>query len=887
MKTLLGYYDGRAMCLRVRGAALRVRVAFLFATAALGIGCCLWPSSAAAQVMVQRKMFAQPPGDDGEMQPKDAASDAGSLENDPEIERILHRATQARDDSRFDLAATLLQKVLDNPSALPIPRKPAPAVDPSDKFQLFYYGSIRDEAENLLSTMPTEGLHVYRLTADGEARGLLATPPGPQRDRALAEVVRRFFMSSVGDDAAYELGCNFLDRSEFVAASRLFGKILARHPDPSVPREQIMLRLAVAQAHGGDFKQADKTLAELNRSGGSRLPRGLLAAATEDIRQQATAVTQPSIANTSWLVAMGNAARDGIMPPLASNYLRGSLGELWSQSFQLPSQNPVAGENVISSAGRIVFIGGRGRVVRSTADTPSDIVKRWERGNWMPAGQMVFDGNHIWVKVYSKKLATEGNAAQELAVEQLVCYDAQTGAELCRTREDVHAPDMTLTTMRNLARQMGMVSTAENRPFGPDELAGFGDRVTKSFSVIDGVAYQLESARDADKAANDAEQQQAMMWNGNQVDPVRSNFLAAYKVYATKPASSGNDTSGKFLYERGADPIKDGQKLEVRFMSAPLACAGQLVVPVREGNSLWMYGLDPANKAATLWKTFLCDEPRNGCVPGITTGIAVDGGDIYVASGSGLVFAIEGGTGLIRWVTRYKRDAAPSSNVNQNQWTVAATRGMSIKGWDDDSLIVHGGLLVVAPSDADFLFALDRISGEMRWNTPRVSGRYLLGVLNERLYYAGTDAVHCLKVGGGLRLWDASLGTDVPSRGRGCLTADAIYMPAKDSIVKIDPKSGKRLVQVGVNPAQKSAEHEAPPVGNLFSNGERLYYVGPDRLVALENAKEIEMNTLPDSAKDKPDPDSKPAVEKSSAEKPAAEAAAAQPTSEERDPSFP
>ena len=55
-------------------------------------------------------------------------------------------------------------------------------------------------------------------------------------EEALAIVVRRYFLSSVGDDAAYKLGCYALDRHDFVGASRLFTKILERHPDPSMPR---------------------------------------------------------------------------------------------------------------------------------------------------------------------------------------------------------------------------------------------------------------------------------------------------------------------------------------------------------------------------------------------------------------------------------------------------------------------------------------------------------------------------------------------------------------------------------------------------------------------------------------------------------------------------
>ena len=59
------------------------------------------------------------------------------------------------------------------------------------------------------------------MRADGEARAILANRGEADRAELLAEVVRRFFLSSIGDDAAFELACIKLDRYEFAGASRL------------------------------------------------------------------------------------------------------------------------------------------------------------------------------------------------------------------------------------------------------------------------------------------------------------------------------------------------------------------------------------------------------------------------------------------------------------------------------------------------------------------------------------------------------------------------------------------------------------------------------------------------------------------------------------------
>ena len=59
------------------------------------------------------------------------------------------------------------------------------------------------------------------------------------------------------------------------------------------------------------------------------------------------------------------------------------------------------------------------------------------------------------------------------------------------------------------------------------------------------------------------------------------------------------------------------------------------------------------------------------------------------------------------------------------------------------------------------------------------------------------------------------------------MTDDAVYLPVKDSILKLDLEQGRELSQVGV--ALTSDE----PVGNLFSDGEKLWVVGAGRVYAM------------------------------------------------------
>src|SRR4051794_27480987 len=179
----------------------------------------LCASLAWAQIRVIRGRIAAPGVADGEAKADTEGTygDGPGLKTDPEAQQLLGRAEQFVKDERFDLAAVLWQKVLDD------------AGDNLVSVDGRLYISLRRQVEQRLATLPKLALQTYRVTADGEAQGLLAAAGPDKEEEALSQVVRRFFLSSQGDDAAYKLGCLALDRHDFVGASRLFAKVLDEH----------------------------------------------------------------------------------------------------------------------------------------------------------------------------------------------------------------------------------------------------------------------------------------------------------------------------------------------------------------------------------------------------------------------------------------------------------------------------------------------------------------------------------------------------------------------------------------------------------------------------------------------------------------------------------
>jgi len=132
----------------------------------------------------------------------------------------LKKASRYRDDGNFSFACKLWQLVLENSGDTLY----------SEDNERYY--SLVQEVERILATLPEKGLAAYRVDADAEAKQILARGRGPLDEQALSKVVRSYFVSSVGDDSAFQLACLYMDQHNFIGAERLLRKIIERHPDP-------------------------------------------------------------------------------------------------------------------------------------------------------------------------------------------------------------------------------------------------------------------------------------------------------------------------------------------------------------------------------------------------------------------------------------------------------------------------------------------------------------------------------------------------------------------------------------------------------------------------------------------------------------------------------
>ena len=156
--------------------------------------------------------------------------------------------------------------------------------------------------------------------------------------------------------------------------------------------------------------------------------------------------------------------------------------------------------------------------------------------------------------------------------------------------------------------------------------------------------------------------------------------------------------------------------------------------------------------------------------------------------------------------------------------------------------IPYRNVIVVMASDLNAIHAYDRQDGTLKWEAPTAAEAdarvtYLIGIHDDLLFAGGTNEVIAYDLQGeGRMLWSASWtareylkDANAKSYGRGMITPDGVYLPIKDSILKLDLRTGKPLGSVGVRLGYEGM------VGNLFSDGHKFWVVCANRLLALEN----------------------------------------------------
>ncbi|MFP4057191.1 MAG: LamG-like jellyroll fold domain-containing protein [Candidatus Brocadiia bacterium] len=239
----------------------------------------------------------------------------------------------------------------------------------------------------------------------------------------------------------------------------------------------------------------------------------------------------------------------------------------------------------------------------------------------------------------------------------------------------------------------------------------------------------------------------------------------------------------------------------------PAAAEGRVyTLATREAFStlrpVYLVALDGAT-GRTLWQRFLGSQhlgvrradgaPRlRGDAVDLASygsGLAVHRGAVYCSTNVGFVARCDARDGLLEWARTY-----PRVRLGSNIASVLRRRG--------GAPLVVGDVVVATPRDYQGALALDRRTGQLRWDRPFVPSERMPGRVGGRVVLAGRDHVVALDAQTGETAWQRHLPVDL--RGRVAPVGDGVLVLSRGKLLRLAADTGltvdERPLELGSTP---------------------------------------------------------------------------------------
>lgn len=717
---------------------------------------------------------------------------AAMTATDSEAQALIDRARQLLANGDHRLAVGLLQGAID--------RHGQHLIVDSDGL----YVPTRTEVERVMADWHTRDrglLGFYRLKADAEASRLIGPEPSAARDvDALRQVVERYFLSSYGDEAAFGLACLMIDRGRFAEATDLLEHVLHDYPDPTMDRSALLARLALSAARAGDRHRASRSLAALQTAADTDKNR--LAEVRREVALMAQRLeAQPA---ASWTMAFGGPQRDGLMPGEARPASQST--SVWAPVWQRDVPRALA--LYADTQAKAQTMDGGPRRDGAALIGRAMAVCRWRANNWRPSDRLLWVGDRLFVR------SGDGLAALQPTDDELLWEARLSNGRTDRVKA-VHAI---------YARWLrGFRGTF---PATPLEMALFGDRTQPLLAYDDGRVYALAPNHEV-LPIRDVRGQVALAEDINH----RNLRYAANRLVAFD-ATSGRQVWTKAVPSRHGS-IHKGTDRRTRICSAPMRVGDHLLVAVADHNELALVAL-AREDGEDQWRQYLCSSPQGVGSAWAPVRMVRDGVRVYIATGHGLVMAVDGQSGDIRWANTYPRPKPPDSDSNIRYGDLASV--IEPTPWEENAIFVSGDTLIVVAANQRQIQRFDRRTGKRLdpldpgpGDAMRNPG-YVLGMREGRIIVGGSTHLLSVDTATGKLAWASAA---LAATGRAALSRDAIYVPCGDRIVRLDPDSGKQVATAAIT------SDLGDPTGNLYSDGQHLFSVGAARITALNDGQRL------------------------------------------------
>ena len=248
------------------------------------------------------------------------------------------------------------------------------------------------------------------------------------------------------------------------------------------------------------------------------------------------------------------------------------------------------------------------------------------------------------------------------------------------------------------------------------------------------------------------------------------------------------------------------------FLGPPLPIDGQLLAVCQRKMLIQLVALEPAT-GKLLWEQTLASTEKTGNVSqnknrrlsGVMP--TCSNGLIICPTGVGALVALDMGTRAIAWGHQYAaaRDRSsasirPNFNSRMNRNLRATRDGIYDGAWKDGGVQITRGSVLISPTDRQKLFCFDLLTGKPRWRNnetseigiPRDDSLLVGTVHNANVILVGKKRIRAVAIETGESIWATKTNEYGNPSGYGYATESHYFAPTtKRKILKVNLETGK------------------------------------------------------------------------------------------------
>jgi outer membrane protein assembly factor BamB len=652
---------------------------------------------------------------------------------------------------KYPDAVRQLQRILDDPedSWVELPG------GPSQRFQ-----SAKQQSADRLGRLPVSARQSYETEFGQVARRMLEDATARGDRIALDEVVRRFFHTQAGYEAAYLLGNRLLDDSMLLAAAAQFDRLRA---SPGGRRFEPMLSLKTAYCcmRSGLTEHASQILSGLQASG-SR--------ASVNIGGRSITIPDGDSRALQWLArVMGPAQPVPPVPAIDWPMFGGGPARNAEGASALPLGEPIWTQSVIRDP---KF---RGKERFAHIET---VLKGYEQGDHgfltLPVTEPVVVGNTAVFRSLARVRAVDIRTGErlwdfldgDLFYGILAKADYQTrGGNRLPLNLEVTEPGADLRLFLNARsfrdRSYSTLSSDGQRVFFLLDMGFLGQEEFRSSPLL-----EVLGARD-------------------------QNILAAVDL-----------ATGEIQWEIGGARAdrKNREHAGTFFLGSGLPLEGALYCLGELDGEISLFKLDPST-GKTAWSQRLVFPLGRlphfplrrlaGDNPSYASGLLV------CPTTAGVVAAVDPSSRTLRWEYRYRINVAEDLPDPRLVWADQPlfTGIDESSRWLDSAPTIAEESVLLTPRDSDELHCLNLADGSLRWKRDRGNRLFVAAVLEGAVVVVGRSSVEALRLSDGNPVWRQPIDVPMPA-GRGFRNGPLYHLPlSTGELATIDLRRGRLITR--------------------------------------------------------------------------------------------